>query len=546
MQSFPFDSQVSFDETTGDPIYDRAISSQPLRKLIRDLFTTGVMPNPSTNFQVSAGTDGMTIEVEAGFAVIDGGLVRETETRTLEVTAADNTYDRIDTVVLRWNENVDVRTADLYVVAGTPAASPVRPELQRDNSIYEIGLADVFITRNVATITDEKITDTRYESARCGVVSSVSEWDTTTIYQQVQADLASFKSNEEEDFDTWSNQQMTAFESWFETIQDILDENVAAHLQSEIDDIQNDVSDANTKADNALSNFAYVESGTVATKAYSVGEKVVVSGLYYKVIASISIGDTFVVDTNIERKTVEEDIADVETDISDLNKNVAWYGTSSATATSIVKVATTTDSSFSLDVGARVKIKFDNGNTSPNPTLNVNGTGAKAIYAHGSTTPFIWWSSGDIVEFTYDGDYWIMSPTSGQVRSAARCVAWYGDCSTAASTAAKTVSLSVGNMAFSLINGVRVKIKFTYGNTATNPTLNVNNSGAKSIYAYGTTKPKVWWKDGDIIELTYNGNAWIMSPTGGQMNETSKVTLNGSRVNVAMTLSGDVLTITTS
>ena len=153
MQGFPFDSQLTFD-SDNLPVYDRAVSSQPLRKLIRDLFTTGVMPNPSTNLQVSSGTDGMTVQVQAGFAVIDGGLCQETETRTLEVTAADTTYDRIDTVVVRWNENVDVRRADLYVVAGTPSATPVRPTLQRDNSIYEIGLADVFVTRNVATITE--------------------------------------------------------------------------------------------------------------------------------------------------------------------------------------------------------------------------------------------------------------------------------------------------------------------------------------------------------------------------------------------------------
>lgn len=237
MVGFPFDSQVSFDETTGEPTYDRAISSQPLRKLIRDLFTTGVMPNPSTNFQVSAGTDGMTVQVQAGYAVVDGGLCQETEVRTLEVTASDTTYDRIDTVVLRWNENVDVRRPDLYIIAGTPSANPVRPTLQRDNSIYEIGLADVFITKRVATITNDKITDTRYESERCGIVSSVSQWDTTTIYNQVQADLAEFKSGEESDFETWSTQQMTAFTAWFETIQDILDENVAAHLQNEIDEL---------------------------------------------------------------------------------------------------------------------------------------------------------------------------------------------------------------------------------------------------------------------------------------------------------------------
>jgi hypothetical protein len=229
MVGFPFDSNLTYDDYN-NPIYDRPISSQPLRKLIRDLFSTGVMPNPSTNLQVNAGTDGMTVVVQPGFAVIDGGLCMEESTRTLEVTAASTTYDRIDTVVLRWNENIDVRTADLYIKAGAPSDTPVRPELQRGESVYEIGLADVFVTRNVATITADKITDTRYESARCGVVSSVSEFDTTTLYQQIQADLEYFKEDEESEFATWSAEQRATFDTWFASIQDILDEDIAAYL----------------------------------------------------------------------------------------------------------------------------------------------------------------------------------------------------------------------------------------------------------------------------------------------------------------------------
>lgn len=229
MQAFPFDSELTFDEHN-NPIYDRAVSSQPLRKLIKELFTTGVMPNPSTSFQVSAGNDGMTVQVAGGFAVIDGGLCQENDTRVLEVTAADTTYDRIDTVVLRWNENVDVRTADLYVIAGTPAVNPVRPTLQRNNSIYEIGLADVFITKRVATITNEKITDTRYEAERCGVVSSISEFDTTTLYQQIQADLSGFKAGEQAEF-----------LSWFETIRGQLSTDAAGNLQNQIDTLNGKV-----------------------------------------------------------------------------------------------------------------------------------------------------------------------------------------------------------------------------------------------------------------------------------------------------------------
>ena len=61
----------------------------------------------------------------------------------------------------------------------------------------------------------------------------------------------------------------------------------------------------------------------------------------------------------------------------------------------------------------------------------------------------------------------------------------YGTCSTDAETAAKTVSLS-GNTGWSLTAGARIVVKFTTTNTAQNPTLNVNGTGAKSIL-YGTS-----------------------------------------------------------
>jgi hypothetical protein len=54
----------------------------------------------------------------------------------------------------------------------------------------------------------------------------------------------------------------------------------------------------------------------------------------------------------------------------------------------------------------------------------------------------------------------------------------FGTCSTAAGTAAKTVSLS----GFSLVTGAEITITFTATNTAASPTLNVNGTGAKSIY----------------------------------------------------------------
>ena len=57
----------------------------------------------------------------------------------------------------------------------------------------------------------------------------------------------------------------------------------------------------------------------------------------------------------------------------------------------------------------------------------------------------------------------------------------YGTCTTAAATAAKVVTIS-GNTNWKLKAGSRIVVKFSETNTAENPTLNVNNTGAKSIW----------------------------------------------------------------
>ena len=254
MIGYPIDSHVTFN-SQGIPSYDRAISSEPLRKLIKSLFSDGVLPNPSTNMQVQAG-EGMTVIVNSGFAICNGCMKLEEKARTLVVQASSTSLDRIDTVILRLNNNEDVRSLDFYVLQGTPATNPVRPSLTQNDTIWEIGLADVFIASNTSVITNQRITDTRYETARCGIISSISEFDTTTLYNQIQADLDAFRNVSEADFTLWVNtiqanfeswktaeeisfeawmtQQKSDFDTWFDTIQSQLSGDVAANLQAQI------------------------------------------------------------------------------------------------------------------------------------------------------------------------------------------------------------------------------------------------------------------------------------------------------------------------
>ena len=251
MVGFPFDSHVTF-ESDGTPVYDRAITSAPLRKLIAKLLTDGVLPNPSTNLQVESGS-GMNVVVNPGFAICAGGLKLEENQRTLAIQAADSNYDRIDTVVLRWNDNDSERICDLYIVEGIPAASPLRPELTRTESIWELGLADLFINKNSSAISNQRITDTRYETARCGIISAISEFDTTTLYQQVQADLAGFKASEQADFI-----------AWFDDIKGQLSEDAAGNLQKQIGTLEALKTEVKTNLVNALNWVVDKTSGVIA------------------------------------------------------------------------------------------------------------------------------------------------------------------------------------------------------------------------------------------------------------------------------------------
>lgn len=95
----------------------------------------------------------------------------------------------------------------------------------------------------------------------------------------------------------------------------------------------------------------------------------------------------------------------------------------------------------------------------------------------------------------------------------------YAVCNTSGSTVAKTVSITN----FKLVTGVRVFIKFTYAHdSTTKATLNVNNTGAKSIrykgygvfkgYNGGNNSSKQYpntWEAGEIVEFIYDGTEWV-------------------------------------
>lgn len=92
----------------------------------------------------------------------------------------------------------------------------------------------------------------------------------------------------------------------------------------------------------------------------------------------------------------------------------------------------------------------------------------------------------------------------GVVPGNSNAVKHYGECSTAAGTAGKIVACT----GFTLIAGAKIAVKFTVTNTAANPTLNVNSTGAKPIYYRGAAINADYLTANGTYQFVYNGSQY--------------------------------------
>lgn len=100
----------------------------------------------------------------------------------------------------------------------------------------------------------------------------------------------------------------------------------------------------------------------------------------------------------------------------------------------------------------------------------------------------------------------------------------YATSSTSASTGTK-IATTVESIAFSLVQGARVSVKFSNANTTTSLTyLNVNSTGAKLVRWRGATlTSNQYWASGQVVDFIYDGSYWNMIGAAQDNSGTSGV-----------------------
>lgn len=193
---------------------DRKYKAEDWASYFGTLIGNGVFPNPATNLQVVPGASGLTVTVHAGKAWINGYYYNNTDDLTLTLPTPDGSKKRIDRIVVRWS--LSDRKISAAVKSGTAATNPSAAVLQRNSDVYELAIADVLVGVAATSLSSASITDRRYDSTLCGVVTgTVQQIDTSAFAAQVQ----SFLDDSEAEFT-----------SWLDGLQDVLDESTAGNL----------------------------------------------------------------------------------------------------------------------------------------------------------------------------------------------------------------------------------------------------------------------------------------------------------------------------
>lgn len=226
---------------------DRKYKSTDFAEYFSTFIGNGVFPNPSTNLLVTSNGD-MTINVNPGFAWINGYMYHNTDNLTLKVDYSDSALKRIDRVVVRCD--FITREVKSYIKKGIFASIPIAPSLTRGADAYEISIADILIDNGVVSIQQSKITDTRLNTDLCGIVTqTVQTIDTTELFRKLDA----FIEERGHDVLYWIDQSTGKWEkeftTWFDMIKGLLNEDVAGQLANRIFELEEKVANG-LKAEN--------------------------------------------------------------------------------------------------------------------------------------------------------------------------------------------------------------------------------------------------------------------------------------------------------
>lgn len=196
-----------------DSIYgDRTYTAEQMSSIFEGIITPGVYINVGNKLAVQP-NNGLTIQINTGRGWFGGRWVNNDAEYLLTLEDADVLLNRYAAICIRVDFTEAGRTASPYIKYSDFATAPVKPTMDRTDTVKEYCLAYVYIAAGTTEITASQIEDTRPNTDLCGWVTGIIEqFDSTALFEQFEG----------------------LFKEWLNSLEDYLDENVEAKLTEDM------------------------------------------------------------------------------------------------------------------------------------------------------------------------------------------------------------------------------------------------------------------------------------------------------------------------
>lgn len=193
-----------FNSVNGDRVYN----ADQMSAIFTGLITDGVYASVGNKLAVQPNS-GMTIQIATGRGWFGKRWVDNDSEYLYTLEASDVILNRYCAVCVRVDTTDGGRKAEPYFKYSEYATNPVKPSMERTETIKEYCLAYVLIKAGATSITAADIEDTRSNETLCG-------WVTGLIEQLSSATL----------FDQFTD----IFYNWFNGLGDLINENTETML----------------------------------------------------------------------------------------------------------------------------------------------------------------------------------------------------------------------------------------------------------------------------------------------------------------------------
>ena len=216
-----------FNSLSGDRKYDAIQISSMFDGLITDGIYNGFLES----FMVTASSPAsMVVTVGEGRCWFNHTWTLNDAPLPLTLDVGDVVLNRIDTIVIDVDSTDTVRACTIKVVKGAPSSQAQAPALENTETHHQYPLCDISVPAGATTITQSNITNRRGTSDCPFVATLMESVDVDDLLIQWESQWNDWMTDRANVMDTWTAEQQAAFTTWFETVQDTLDQDTAGNL----------------------------------------------------------------------------------------------------------------------------------------------------------------------------------------------------------------------------------------------------------------------------------------------------------------------------